>query len=230
MTEKAKEELASLGEDVSDFVVQTTSKTQQLIKDYTAVASNAYQGIDVLDANGNLRSTYDILLDIAKVYKEIQETDKVAGTNRAQALVEAIAGKNRSNIASSILLNPELLENVYESAKNSEGAAMKELDAYMESLDAKIAQFKNQLQELEYNLIDSDLIKWFVDFGTGAISVLDTLIEKFDLLPVAITALYTAISAKNSGGLIKLIYLINTSPFLATVEFNSDVYDSYTYV
>ena len=229
-TEEAKEELASLGEDVSDFIVQTKSKTQQLIKDYTAVASNAYQGVDVLDANGNLRSTYDILLDIAKVYKEIQETDKIAGTNRAQALIEAIAGKNRSNIASSILLNSELLEDVYESAKNSEGAAMKELDAYMESIDAKVAQFKNQLQELEYNLVDSDLVKWFVDFGKDSISVLDTLIEKLDLFPVAITAIYTAISAKNGGGLIRLVYLINNSPFLATVEFNSDVYDSCTYV
>ena len=50
-TEEAKDELASLGEDVDDFVVQTSSKTQKIIKDYTAVASNAYQGVDVLDAS-----------------------------------------------------------------------------------------------------------------------------------------------------------------------------------
>lgn len=155
-TEEAKDELASLGEDVDDFVVQTSSKTQQIIKDYTAVASNAYQGVDVLDANGNLRNTYDILLDIAKVYKEIQEEDKKAGTNRANALVEAIAGKNRSNIASSILLNPEMLESVYNSALDADGAAMKELDSYMESLDAKVAQFQNRLQELESDLVSSD--------------------------------------------------------------------------
>ena len=82
-----------LGEDVDDFVVRTKSKTDQIIKDYTAVASNAYKGISVLDENGNLRNTYDILLDISKVYKEIQETDKKAGTNRAAALVETLAGR-----------------------------------------------------------------------------------------------------------------------------------------
>lgn len=92
-TEEAKGQLAEVGEDVDDFIVQTHSKTQQLIKDYTAVASNAYKGVDVLDPNGNLRDTYEILRDISKVYKEIQETDKKAGTNRANALVEALAGK-----------------------------------------------------------------------------------------------------------------------------------------
>lgn len=198
-TEEAKNELASLGEDVDDFIVQTNSKTQQLIKDYTSVASNAYQGVDVLDANGNLRNTYNILLDISKIYKEIQKEDEQAGTNRAQALVEYIAGKNRSNIASSILLNPELLENVYKSALNSEGAAMKELDAYMESLDAKIAQFQNRLQELEADLIDSDLLKNIVDLGTGFIHFLDSIIDKFGVAIPLATAFGTALAIKNVG-------------------------------
>ena len=79
MTEEAKNEIAELGEDIDDFVVRTKSKTDQLIRDYTAVASNSFKGVSVLDNNGNLRSTYDILLDISKVYKEIQETDKQTG-------------------------------------------------------------------------------------------------------------------------------------------------------
>lgn len=198
-TEEAKEELFSLGEDVDDFIVQTNSKTQELIKDYTAVASNAYKGVDVLDANGNLRNTYNILLDISKIYKEIQEEDKKAGTNRAQALVEYIAGKNRSNIASSILLNPELLESVYESAKNADGAAMKELDAYMESLDAKVAQFQNRLQELESDLVNSDFLKGAIDFGTEFIHILDEIINKFGVLPTIMTGVGAGLGIKNLG-------------------------------
>ena len=92
-SEEAKDELKSLGEDTDDFIVATHAKMQDLIKDYTAVASNAYKGVDILDANGNLRSTYDILLDISRVYQEILDEDKKAGTNRGQALVEAIAGE-----------------------------------------------------------------------------------------------------------------------------------------
>lgn len=81
-----------MGEDIDDFVVRTQSKTDKLIRDYTAVASNNYQGVSVLDDNGNLRDTYSILLDISKIYKEIQKEDKaLGGRNRAQALVEALA-------------------------------------------------------------------------------------------------------------------------------------------
>jgi hypothetical protein len=92
-----------MGEDVDDFVVRTRSKTDSLIRDYTAVASNNYQGVSVLDDNGNLRSTYDILLDISKIYKEIQAEDKLAGTNRAAALVESLAG----------IILPELYGNIF---------------------------------------------------------------------------------------------------------------------
>jgi TP901 family phage tail tape measure protein len=200
-TEEAKDQLASLGEDVDDFVVQTSSKTQQLIKDYTAVASNAYQGVDVLDSNGNLRNTYEILLDIAKVYAEIQEEDKKAGTNRANALVEAIAGKNRSNIASSILLNPELLESSYESAKTSENAAQNELNSYMESLDAKISQFQNKVQQLESDLISSDFLKGLVDAGTQLINILDLAIDKLGVLPTLIAPIAAFLSVKKNIGI-----------------------------
>ena len=84
--------------------------------------------MDVLDSNGNLKDTYEIMLEISKVYKEIQAEDKEFGTNRAQALIEVLGGKNRSNIAASILDNPEMLEDVYKSAQNASGSAQQELD------------------------------------------------------------------------------------------------------
>lgn len=80
-----------MGEDIDDFVVRTQSKTDSIIKAYTAVQENGYQGVSVLDSNGNLRDTYDILLDIADIYEDIQKEDKERGTNRAQALIEELA-------------------------------------------------------------------------------------------------------------------------------------------
>lgn len=198
-TQEAKDQLADLGEEVDDFIVQTESKTQKLIKDYTAVASNAYKGVDVLDANGNLRNTYDILLDIARIYKEIQAEDKKAGTNRAQALVEYIAGKNRSNIAASMLLNPEMLENVYNSALDSTGSAERELSKYLESIEGHIAKFQTQLQELEFDALDSDTIKTFIDLGTGALSVIDSIVDSLGVLGTLGTAAAIAAATQNFG-------------------------------
>ena len=87
------------------------------------MASNNYQGFDILDSNGNYKNTYEILLGIAKVYKEIQEQDKKLGTNHATALIEELAGKNRSNIASAILQDQTQLEAVKKSSENSKGSA-----------------------------------------------------------------------------------------------------------
>lgn len=93
-TEEAKKELEDLGEDVSDYVVQTSAKQRQAILDYTAVASNGGKGFDILDANGNYKNTYEILKGIADIYAEIQAEDKKFGTNRASALVELLAGEH----------------------------------------------------------------------------------------------------------------------------------------
>ena len=62
LTEEAKNQLAEIDGAVDDFVVRTQSKTDKIIRDYTAVASNSYKGISVLDDNGNLRNTYDIYI------------------------------------------------------------------------------------------------------------------------------------------------------------------------
>lgn len=90
-TEEAKAELEELGEDTSDFVVQTASKSQAAIKNFTKVASNDFKGFDILDENGNYKSTYDILLGIAEIYEEIVETDKKYGSNMANGLLETLA-------------------------------------------------------------------------------------------------------------------------------------------
>lgn len=195
-TEESKKELSDLGEDVEDFVVQTSSKLDQTVRDYTAVASNAFKGISLLDDNGNYRSTYEILRDISKVYKEILETDKQLGTNRGQALLELLAGKNRSNIQASILNNPDLLENAYNSSKNeSANSAQKELDAYLDSISGKLQKLQNAWQELWYNLIDSEAIKFFIDLGSNILKAVDNI----GVFKVALASIASILSLKKVG-------------------------------
>lgn len=198
-TEEAKAELTDLGEDVEDYIVQTKSKTQELIKNYTAVASNNGKGIDVLDSNGNLRDTYDILLDISKIYKEIQDEDKKAGTNRANALVEAIAGKNRSNIAASILQNPKLLEDVYNSAMNSKGSAQNELETALDSVDAKFKKLENEAQRFWYTFISSDSVKTIAEFLADSLNLITKIVDKMGTVPTLLTAIAAGLAFKNVG-------------------------------
>lgn len=203
-TEEAKAELEDLGEDVEDYIVQTSSKTQETIKNFTAVASNMGKGIDVLDANGNLRNTYDILLDISKIYKEIQEEDKKAGTNRANALVEYLAGKNRANIAASILNAPDLLENVYKASQQSEGSAQQELDKYLDSIDGKLTQTQNHLQELANVTINSDSLKTMLDILNSILPAITGIVDNVGLLQTALIGLAGVQGARGAGLIYKL--------------------------
>ena len=175
-TETAKEELASLGEDVEDFVVQTQSKIDKTVREYTAVASNNYRGVSLLDSNGNYRSTYEILQDIADVYQEILEADKKAGTNRGSALVELLAGKNRSNIAASILQNPQILRDVYEQAQTeSAGSAQKELEAQLESISSHLAKLKNQWESIWITDYNRESINFVLDRLTDILSIVEAI-------------------------------------------------------
>ena len=185
-TEEAKNELAELGEETDDYVVATKAKKQQIIKDYTAVPSNNGNGVDILDENGNYRNTYSILKDISEIYSEIQKQDKETGSNRAQALVEELAGKNRSNILSSLLTNGSLLEQVKETSEYSNNSAQEENEKYLESTEAKISQLQTQLQELATVTIDSDMFKGVIDTATAFLNIVTQILDKLPLLSTAI--------------------------------------------
>lgn len=189
MTEEAQKELAELGEETDDYVVATKAKKQQIIKDYTAVPSNNGKGVDILDENGNYRNTYSILKDISEIYSEIQQQDRAMGTNRAQALIEELAGKNRSNILSSLLTNGSLLEQVKETSEHSEGSALEENQKYLESTEAKIAQLQTQLQELATVTINSDMFKGVIDTATAFLNIVTQILDKLPLLSTAIGGL-----------------------------------------
>ena len=90
------------GEEI-DGLISTQSKLRQTIMDITKVQKNGYKGFDILDDNGNYKSTYEMLKGIAEVYDQIGEEDKKFGTNRQSLLLETIAGKTRAAAASSIL-------------------------------------------------------------------------------------------------------------------------------
>lgn len=90
-TKSAKEQLEEMGEETEN-VITTQSKLRDTIKEATAVESNGFKGFDILNDNGNYKSTYEIMLGIANVYEEILETDKKFGTNKANLLLENVAG------------------------------------------------------------------------------------------------------------------------------------------
>lgn len=201
-TKEGTELLEAEGEEIDNFIKSTEAKKQEIIKDYTAVKSNNYKGFDILDENGNYKNTYDILLGISKIYKEIQAEDKKFGTNRAMALIEELAGKNRSNIVSAILSNSDILESVKESSEQASGSAMRENEKYLDSIEGKMSQLTTSIEEFWNKTIDSDVLKLIIDLLTNALSLVNDLIGSIGSLP-SILSTVSPIIGKYTG--IKLL-------------------------
>lgn len=173
-TKSAKETLEELGED-TDAMLTTQSKLRDTIKEATAVASNNFKGFDILDDNGNYKSTYEIMLGIADIYDEILEADKQFGRNNANLLLESVAGKTRANIAASIFQNPQLLKDAYKSSQEAENSAMEENEKYMDSINGHIAQLQNAYQQLWANSMNRDTVNYFIDLGKSILQVVDNV-------------------------------------------------------
>lgn len=197
-TEEAKEELSDLGEE-TDGMITTVSKLRDTIMDATKAASSDGKGFDILDSNGNYKSTYEIMQGLADLYDDIVKKDKELGTNNLILLLETIAGKNRSNIAASILQNGDMLRSVYEDAQNSEGSAEKELNSYLDSIDGKMAQLENRAQEFWFKVIDSETIKNGIDLLSTLLKGATDFVDTVGLLPTIFTGIGAALSFKNVG-------------------------------
>ena len=198
-TKSAKEELEELGED-TDAMLTTQSKLRQTIMEATAVEANNFKGFDILDNNGNYKSTYEIMLGIAEIYNDILEADKKFGRNNANLLLETVAGKVRANIAASIFQNPDVLKRAYQSSQEASGSAMEENEKYMASIAGHIAQIQTSWQELWTNTANRDFINYFIDLGNSLVQTIDK-IGLFKTALIGIMGLKTITGLMSGQGL-----------------------------
>lgn len=138
------------------------------------VTANGKVNISLRDSQGEMRSTFDILKDLytgvegqSVAWKDLSNTQKAA-------IGEALAGKNQYNVLTSVMQNFESAIKAAEAATNSQGSAAKENAVYMESLEAKVANLKNEFQELAVDFLDSKTIGAAIDGISKFISFLDT--------------------------------------------------------
>ena len=177
------EVLEEMGEE-TDGVVSSVSKMQEKIR--------ALTGVDIIDMNGAYKDTYTILFEIGKVWEKMSDIDQAA-------LLELMAGKNRANTLAAILGNMEDLEGAYDVALNSNGSALKENEAYLNSIQGKIDILTNSVQTMWYNALNSDAIKFLLDVANALVKVVD----KAGLLKsvFAILVGYFSFDAEKGNGL-----------------------------
>ena len=162
----------------------------------TRVAKNeeelAKYGVSINDANGQLRSTYDILVDLAPAWNSMSKAEQVA-------LGNTLAGTNQYKILAAIMSQMDVAVETYEQALNSSGETMKQNAVYMESLEAKTTALKAEFEKLVISKGGlQDFAKSLIEIGTAIIKFINTA-GGLPTLLITITSLLIGINTIKIG-------------------------------
>ena len=170
-------------EKVSAGLLQISQRLRGIDEDGQAIEGLAPKlagafgevGVSILDQEGNLRSTFDILRDYAGVYDSLSDVQR-------QYLNELAAGNRQVTVLNAIMQQWDDVEKAINSATNATGSAEKENAIFMDSIQGKVNEFESSWQRLSNTAVDNDLIKGIVSLGTVGVNSLETLISKFGAL------------------------------------------------
>ena len=136
----------------------------RIVKNQSALA--AY-GITVQNADGSLKSTYDVLTELAPQWEAMSDAQRVA-------LGDSIAGTNQYKVLAAVMQNMDTAISANETALTSQGSAMNENSKYMESFEARLSNLDSKWQAFSNNIVNNDFAKFIVDSLSFVLSALDT--------------------------------------------------------
>lgn len=156
-------------------------RSAQVARGLSTIASNtakagdelAKYGIAVYDAEGNFRSTYDILKDLSKIWGTMSDVER-------QALGETLSGGvNQYKVLAAVMGNFQTAIDATTTAYESSGSAAEENSRYMESLEAKTTALKATFEDFSNNVINSDFVGRLLDVANGFLKLANTDLGRF---------------------------------------------------
>ena len=142
----------------AEGMADTTSQLQVKIKALTDGK------VDVMFDENNFKNTTEILREMSQVWEDMTDKEQAAA-------LELLGGKRQANVLSAIIQNFDIVEDAIEASANSEGSALKENEKVLDSIQGRLNQFNNAVETFWNNLLDSDVIKFFVDLGTEIVKL-----------------------------------------------------------
>lgn len=154
-----------------DEIGETYEDITSVGKNQTQIYNLTKGQVNILDEqNGKLKDTYTILEEVAGAWNDVNDLDK-------SSLLELMFGKQRANQGAAIIsaFQSGQVQKALEDAQNSAGSAMQEQNKWLDSIEAKMGQFDASFQSLSNTIINSDLIKFFIDLGTATTNGTESL-------------------------------------------------------
>lgn len=178
----ATTELEAMGED-ADGAAKSTAKLQAEIK--------ALSGVNIMKSSTEFKSTYEIMDELADKWSSLNDISRAS-------ILEDLAGKNRANVVSGMLENWEDARKAADTARESFNSAEAENAKYLDSVQGKLSRFQATFQSFSSDVLDSGVVKGFIDMGTAALDFADGLVKAGDAMPTILTALSAVASMTNT--------------------------------
>ena len=206
------------GEDDEGEIVEEAKYEEML-------AALTKQKVYLTDVNGEYRTTYDIMKDIAAVWDELTSMEQAA-------VIEALAGTRQQNIFTSLVTQFQEAEQAMERMEGATGELRESYDIYLESIQAHVQQFKDAFAELSAEFVNSDLAKAVVDAGTKILEIFSKVITGSSQLRTVLVGLIGLFVAANIDKVLTKLQTKMTSAFATAISslarFSSAFRSTYT--
>ena len=151
-------------------LAQVVDENSDTGKKLTEIYNNL--GIALYDSSGQMRSTYDILADLASKWDSLDK-------NTQQYIAITSAGTNQLNNFLALMNNFDHAAEATATSINSAGSAMRENEAYQESLEYQTNNLKATFQDLANNVIDKELISSVLKLSNAFLELANTGLGQF---------------------------------------------------
>lgn len=173
----AKTEAEEAGESTDGMANSVSALRQELLR----LTGNK---VDIQLDENTFKSTYQILKELSEVWTDLTDVSRAN-------ILEQIGGKRNSNVVSALLANFDMAEDVIATAASSSGSALEENKKQLDSINGKLSQFNLAFETLSANVVNSGVIKFFIDLGTNILNLLNLLQQVNLLLPLIIASIAT---------------------------------------
>lgn len=162
-------------------------------------------GMSVLDQNGKLKESGDILTELGTKWNDLNKESQVV-------VAKQIAGLEQYNRLISLMENWTMYEDALAVSQDSAGAALEQNAIRMDSVEAKLTNLRTEAERLYMALSDEDMTKGAIDAITFAVGEVANLVEGLgglqgvigSLIPLALSLFNKSIGEGISNSMEKL--------------------------
>lgn len=188
---KASRGLNSIMANLAQVLDDASSNGKKITEIFEQLGVEMYE-------NGQLKSGYDLLAGLAEKWDTLDN-------NSQKYIATTVAGTTQLNNFLALMNNFDHAVSATNTALDSQGSAMRENSAYMESIQAKLSQLQSTFQDFANNVISSDLAKAVLDLANGLLQIANTDIGQIVTQIVLLTGLgWGATSLTKALGVFKV--------------------------